>query len=38
VIASAIVPTLIAQKWFQPSFEPIEPQPEIRTGEEPQNV
>ena len=25
VIGSAVVPTLIAQKWFQPTFKPIEP-------------
>jgi Kef-type K+ transport system membrane component KefB len=36
VIGSAVVPTLIAQKWFQPSFEEIAP--EARTAEEPENV
>jgi len=24
VIGSAVVPTLIAQRWFQPTFKPIE--------------
>jgi hypothetical protein len=24
VIASAVIPTLIAQKWFQPVFRPVE--------------
>ncbi|MGB8276221.1 MAG: cation:proton antiporter [Alphaproteobacteria bacterium] len=28
VIGSAVVPTLIAQRWFQPSFKPIEEQPQ----------
>ena len=28
VIASAVVPTLIAQKWFQPAFKPIDEEPE----------
>ncbi len=28
VIGSAVVPTLIAQKWFQPAFKPLEPEPE----------
>jgi Kef-type K+ transport system membrane component KefB len=36
VIGSAVVPTLIAQRWFQPSFEGIEP--EARRTEEPENV
>jgi Kef-type K+ transport system membrane component KefB len=29
VIGSAVVPTLIAQKWFQPAFRELEPQPEV---------
>lgn len=28
VIGSAVVPTLIAQKWFQPAFKEVEPEPE----------
>jgi Kef-type K+ transport system membrane component KefB len=36
VIGSAVVPTLIAQRWFQPSFQEIEP--EVRSAEEPENV
>jgi Kef-type K+ transport system membrane component KefB len=28
VIGSAVVPTLIAQKWFQPQFKPIEEEPQ----------
>jgi Kef-type K+ transport system membrane component KefB len=36
VIGSAVVPTLIAQRWFQPSFEEIEPP--ARRAEEPENV
>ena len=36
VIGSAVVPTLIAQKWFQPSFEEIAP--EARNAEETENV
>ena len=36
VIGSAVVPTLIAQRWFQPSFQAIEP--EVRSAEEPENV
>jgi Kef-type K+ transport system membrane component KefB len=36
VIGSAVVPTLIAQKWFQPSFKEIEP--EARAAEEPESV
>jgi hypothetical protein len=36
VIGSAVVPTLIAQKWFQPAFKEIEP--EARTPEEPESV
>ena len=38
VIGSAVVPTLIAQKWFQPTFKPIDTEPETRPAEEPQNV
>jgi Kef-type K+ transport system membrane component KefB len=33
VIASAVVPTLIAQKWFQPEFHPIEPIRDVRAAE-----
>jgi hypothetical protein len=29
VIGSAVVPTLIAQRWFQPEFKPIEAEPTI---------
>jgi Kef-type K+ transport system membrane component KefB len=29
VIGSAVVPTLIAQRWFQPTFKPIDAQPPI---------
>jgi Kef-type K+ transport system membrane component KefB len=36
VIGSAVVPTLIAQRWFQPSFEEIEP--EARAPREPESV
>jgi Kef-type K+ transport system membrane component KefB len=36
VVGSAVVPTLIAQKWFQPDFKEIEP--EVRTAEKPENV
>jgi Kef-type K+ transport system membrane component KefB len=36
VIGSAVVPTLIAQKWFQPSVKEIEP--EARAPEEPESV
>jgi Kef-type K+ transport system membrane component KefB len=38
VIGSAVVPTLIAQKWFQPQFKPIAPEAleaEAVAGEEP---
>jgi Kef-type K+ transport system membrane component KefB len=28
VIGSAVVPTLIAQRWFQPTFKPIENEPD----------
>jgi len=37
VIGSAIVPTLIAQTWFQPVFKPIEEviEAEAVAGEEP---
>ena len=28
MIGSAVVPTLIAQTWFQPEFKPIEDEPE----------
>jgi Kef-type K+ transport system membrane component KefB len=38
VIGSAVVPTLIAQKWFQPTFKPIDTEPETPPAEEPQNV
>ena len=38
VIGSAVVPTLIAQRWFQPTFKPIDTRPETRPAEEPQNV
>lgn len=38
VIGSAVVPTLIAQRWFQPTFKPIDTKPETRPAEEPQNV
>jgi hypothetical protein len=27
VIGSAVVPTLIAQRWFQPTFRPIDEEP-----------
>jgi Kef-type K+ transport system membrane component KefB len=36
VIGSAVVPTLIAQRWFQPSFQELEP--EVQSAEEPENV
>jgi Kef-type K+ transport system membrane component KefB len=29
VIGSAVVPTLIAQRWFQPTFRPIGPEPRV---------
>ena len=38
VIGSAVVPTLIAQQWFQPQFKPLEPEvieAEAVAGEEP---
>jgi Kef-type K+ transport system membrane component KefB len=39
VIGSAVVPTLIAQKWFQPVFKPIAGEADASpTKEEPQNV
>jgi len=31
VIGSAVVPTLIAQKWFQPAFKEVEPEPAEET-------
>jgi hypothetical protein len=34
VIASAVVPTLIAQTWFQPEFKPISDDPEALPAEE----
>ena len=34
VIASAVVPTLIAQGWFQPEFKPLAGEPEVRDAEE----
>ena len=34
VIGSAVVPTLIAQTWFQPEFKPIEGEPETLEAEE----
>ena len=34
VIASAVVPTLIAQTWFQPEFKPIADEPEGVEAEE----
>ncbi|MEX0645222.1 MAG: cation:proton antiporter [Parvularculaceae bacterium] len=33
VIASAVVPTLIAQRWFQPEFKPMEPESEVKKAE-----
>jgi Kef-type K+ transport system membrane component KefB len=33
VIASAVIPTLIAQRWFQPEFKPMEPESEVRKAE-----
>jgi hypothetical protein len=33
VIGSALVPTLIAQTWFQPEFKPIEGDLDVRAGE-----
>jgi Kef-type K+ transport system membrane component KefB len=33
VIGSAVVPTLIAQTWFQPEFKPIEGEPEVLEAE-----
>jgi Kef-type K+ transport system membrane component KefB len=33
VIGSAVVPTLIAQTWFQPDFKPIEGEPEVAEAE-----
>jgi Kef-type K+ transport system membrane component KefB len=39
VIGSAVVPTLIAQRWFQPTFKPIENEPDvIPSAEEAANV
>jgi len=35
VIGSAVVPTLIAQRWFQPAFRAIEPEPAISPGPAP---
>ena len=40
VIGSAVVPTLIAQTWFQPEFKPIADEPDVleaerAAGEEP---
>jgi Kef-type K+ transport system membrane component KefB len=34
VIGSAVVPTLIAQTWFQPEFKPISTELEVREAEE----
>ncbi len=34
VIGSAVVPTLIAQTWFQPEFKPISAEGEVRKAEE----
>ncbi len=33
VIGSAVVPTLIAQTWFQPEFKAIVPEPTVREAE-----
>jgi Kef-type K+ transport system membrane component KefB len=33
VIASAVVPTVIAQKWFQPEFHPTEPPRDVKMAE-----
>jgi Kef-type K+ transport system membrane component KefB len=33
VIGSAVVPTLIAQRWFQPEFKPLKPQPAAAAAE-----
>jgi Kef-type K+ transport system membrane component KefB len=33
VIGSAVVPTLIAQRWFQPEFKPLAPAPAIADGD-----
>jgi hypothetical protein len=39
VIGSAVVPTLIAQRWFQPTFKPIENESDaIPSAEEAANV
>jgi Kef-type K+ transport system membrane component KefB len=38
VIGSAVVPTLIAQKWFQPAFKELEPQPQPEVAEETPNA
>jgi Kef-type K+ transport system membrane component KefB len=38
VIGSAVVPTLIAQKWFQPVFKPMDVEPDSPAAEEPQIV
>ena len=34
VIASAVVPTLVAQTWFQPEFKPIADDPEALSAQE----
>jgi len=34
VIGSAIVPTLIAQTWFQPAFKPLTGEAEVLEAEE----
>jgi hypothetical protein len=34
VIGSAVVPTLIAQTWFQPDFRAIAHEPEVLAAEE----
>jgi Kef-type K+ transport system membrane component KefB len=34
VIGSAVVPTLIAQRWFQPDYVPMEPQVKTRPAAE----
>jgi len=33
VIASAVIPTMIAQTWFQPEFRPIEPLTDVKLAE-----
>ncbi|MBE0533352.1 MAG: cation:proton antiporter [Rhodospirillales bacterium] len=38
VIGSAVVPTLIAQKWFQPAFKELEPEPQPEIAEETPNA